>query len=99
MPIYKNRMPMPADTPVWHYTSLHAATSMLSDRQIRLTRVDTFRDPFEGSIPKIQYEGQLPILSSADASDWMAMGVAVHHPGMPHHGTNLPRKRHRDRTP
>jgi hypothetical protein len=97
MPIYRNRMPMAADTPLWHYTSLHAVTSMLRDRPIRLTRVDTFADPFEGSIPKSQCEGQLPIFSSADASDWMAMGVAVHHPGMPQHGASQPRTRHRAR--
>lgn len=64
MPSYKNRIPMDPNTPVWRYTSLDAVIAMLRDRTLRLTRVDTFRDPFEGSVPKQMYDDQVALFSS-----------------------------------
>jgi hypothetical protein len=66
---------------VWHYTNLPALVSMLRDRQLRLTRVDKFTDPFEGSIPKKQYEDQAPIFAAAQAQalDMHVPPVLTHH--------------------
>ena len=48
MPMYKNRVAMEPDTELRHYTTLAALVQILSGRRLRLTRVDTFQDPFEG---------------------------------------------------
>jgi hypothetical protein len=89
MPTYKNRMPMDPNAPVSRYTSLEAVIAMLRDRQLRLTRLDAFREPFEGSVPKQQIDDQIPIFSGAQA---MMMEIAsAHYPGM-----EVPRTRHRD---
>jgi hypothetical protein len=82
MPIYRNRTPMPDNTPVWHYTSLAAAIAMLDDGQIRLTRVDRFSDPFEGSVPKSTMEEQLVLLSGAQATQMQMSQISAHYPGM-----------------
>ena len=60
MPIYKNRPAISGDTPVWRYLSLSAVLATIKTRQLRLTRVDKFHDPFEGSVPKSQIEQQNP---------------------------------------
>lgn len=39
------------DTPVWRYQSLSAVFGTIRTRKLRLTRIDTFQDPFEGSVP------------------------------------------------
>jgi hypothetical protein len=92
MPTYKNRMLMDPNTRVWRYTSLDAVIAMLRDRQLRLTRLDAFRDPFEGSVPKQQIDDQIPIFSGAQAAEMMMTSVAAHYPGM-----EVPRPRYRDR--
>ena len=68
-------------TELRQYTTLHALVHMLRERQLRLTRVDKFRnDPFEGSVPKKQIDDQLPLSSSRN---WVQMiSVAAHYPNM-----------------
>lgn len=63
MPAYKNRPHIDPDTTVWRYMCLDAVVSTLRDRKLRLTRVDTFRDPFEGSVPKQQIDDQVVLFS------------------------------------
>jgi hypothetical protein len=53
---------------------------MLRNRRLRLTRVDTFPDPFEGSVPKRQIDDQLPIFSSRNAA--LMMSVGAYYPSM-----------------
>lgn len=69
MPTYKNRRSMPQGTKVWHYTSLEAVIAMLRDRQMRLTRIDKFCDPFEGSVPKKTIDDQVVIFGGAQARE------------------------------
>jgi hypothetical protein len=64
MPIYKNRPVMAPGTELRRYLTLDALLQTLRSQQLRLTRVDTFPDPFEGSVPKQQIDDQLPIFSS-----------------------------------
>ena len=92
MPIYKNRMVMDLNAPVFRYTSLDAVIAMLRDRKLRLTRLDAFRDPFEGSVPKRQIDDQIPIFGGAYATEMMMTSAAPHYPDM-----NVPRARYRDR--
>jgi hypothetical protein len=89
MPTYKNRVPMDAAIELRRYTTLDALVHILRNRQLRLTRVDKFHDPFEGSVPKRQIDDQLPIFSSRNAAQ--IMGVAAHHPSM-----SMPPHRHLD---
>jgi hypothetical protein len=89
MPIYKNRMVMDLNAPIFRYTSLEATIAMLRDRKLRLTRLDAFRDPFEGSVPKQQIDDQVPIFSSAH--EMMMESVSAHYPGM-----QVRRTHHRD---
>lgn len=64
MPTYKNRIPLDQSTPVWHYTTQSAVVAMLRDRKLRLTRLDAFPDPFEGSVPKQMFDDQVALFSS-----------------------------------
>jgi hypothetical protein len=51
-PVYSNlERPEPRE-PVMRYTSLAALVLMLTKNELPLIRIDRFRDPFEGSIPK-----------------------------------------------
>src|SRR5438876_10825373 len=72
MHTYKNRPPIDSATELRRYTSLNALEHMLRDKQLRLTRVDRFQDPFEASVPKKQMDDQLPIFSSANQMEMMA---------------------------
>jgi len=77
MPEYRNRPLMDPATPVWRYLSLNAVVATVRDRKLRFTRVDTFPDPFEGSVPKQQIDDQLLTFSShyTTRSEWsMAPG-------------------------
>ena len=67
-------------TELRRYTTLCALVHIFRNRQLRLTRVDKFRDPFEGSVPKKQIDDQLPIFSSRNAAQMMS--VAAHYPSM-----------------
>ena len=83
MPIYKNRRPLPDDPHVWHYTSVEAVVAMLTSKQIRLTRIDAFNDPFEGSVPKQEIDNQIPAFSGAQSAEMMMQVIAPQHPAMP----------------
>jgi len=67
-------------TELRRYTTLNALVQIFRNRQLRLTRVDKFLDPFEGSVPKHQIDDQLPIFSSRNTVQMMS--VAAHYPGM-----------------
>ena len=47
---------------VWHYTTLEAVSAILRERKLRLTRVDRFVDPFEGSMTKQDSDDLIPLL-------------------------------------
>jgi hypothetical protein len=55
---------MAPETPIRRHLSLTAVVSTLRDELLRLTRLDTFDDPFEGSVPKKQIDDQVPLFSS-----------------------------------
>jgi hypothetical protein len=73
------------------YTSLRALEAMLRDRQLRLTRIDQFQDPFEGSVPKKTIDDQVAVFSGANFMRMQATQLAAHFPGM-----EPPRFDHRD---
>jgi hypothetical protein len=80
MPAYRNRPLMDPDTPVWRYLSLDALIATVRDRQLRFTRVDTFADPFEGSVPKQQIDDQVALFAGAYQMRMMYGSVAAHYP-------------------
>src|SRR2546425_7788980 len=80
MPMYRNRVPMDPATELRRYTTLDALVQILRNQQLRLSRLDTFQDPFEGSVPKRQIDDQLPLFSSRNA--FQMMSVAAHYPSM-----------------
>jgi hypothetical protein len=82
MPAYKNKPQMPDDTPVWRYLTLSAVIATIKTRKLRLTRVDTFHDPFEGSVPKKEIEAQTIVLIGAASRQAMMNSVAAHYPSM-----------------
>ena len=91
---------MDLNTPVFRYTSLEAVVSIMRDRQLRLTRLDAFRDSFKGSVPKQQIDDQVPIFSGAQNAE---MILAQHYPGYgslttPTNATSRPLARN-DRAP
>ena len=67
---------------MWRYLSLIAVVETIKARQLRLTRVDIFRDPFEGSVPKKHMEDQNIVLMGGQSQQHMMNIVALHHPGM-----------------
>jgi hypothetical protein len=76
-------------TELRRYTTLDALVHIFRNRQLRLTRVDKFHDPFEGSVPKRQIDDQVPIFSKKNAVQMI--GVAAYYPSM-----SLPPKPHLD---
>ena len=64
MPHYKNRVQMDASTELRRYITLDAFEHIFRSGQLRLTRIDKFRDPFEGSVPMKQIHDQTPIFST-----------------------------------
>jgi len=82
MPAYTHRPSKAADTSVWRYMSLSAVFETIKKRQLRLTRVDRFRDSFEGSVPEKQFEEQTLLLIGAASRRAMMNSVAAHYPGM-----------------
>jgi hypothetical protein len=82
MPDYKNRLKLPPDARIWHYTTLRAVTAMLRERRMRLTRLNAFQDPFEGSVPKADVDAQVAVFSGHQAAVMMMEQVSVHYPGM-----------------
>ena len=89
MPTYKNRTPMDVATELRRYSTLDALVHMLKNRQLRLTRVDKFRDPFEGSVTQRQIDDQVCIFSPIH--ERQMMGVAAWYPSM-----SVPPRRHLD---
>ena len=73
---------MAGDTPVWRYLTLSAVIATIKTRQLRLTRVDRFQDPFEGSVPKTQIDEQDLLFISAESRRTMMNSVAAHYPDM-----------------
>jgi len=71
------------------YTTIDALVHIFRNQQLRLTRVDKFLDPFEGSVPTKQIDDQVPIFSSRNADQMMS--VAAHYPGM-----SIPARRNLD---
>ena len=69
---------MSDDTPVWRYLTLSAVLATIKTQQLRLTRVDKFQDPFEGSVPKAQIESQILLLRPT------MVNPAAYYPGMPY---------------
>jgi len=76
-------------TELRRYTTLDALVHTFRNRQLRLTRVDKFHDPFEGSVPKRQVDDQVPIFSNR--KEVQMMGVAGYYPSM-----SMPPQRHLD---
>jgi hypothetical protein len=73
---------MPDNTLVWRYLTLSAVIATIETRRLRLTRVDRFQDPFEGSVPKNQMDDQNVVFSGAASRQAMMTVVAAHYPGM-----------------
>ncbi len=82
MPAYINRPAMDPDTHVWRYMSLPGLIATARTKQLRFTRVDTFQDPFEGSVPQNQIDGQGVIFGGANFFRQMMIQVAHHYPEM-----------------
>jgi hypothetical protein len=76
--MYKNRVAIDPVSELRRYTTLDALVQILGNRQLRLTRVDTFQDPFEGSVPKRQIDDQLLLFSSRN----QVMGRSASYRGM-----------------
>jgi len=73
---------MPDDMPVWRYLSLPAVIDTIERQRLRLTRIDTFRDAFEGSVTKQQMEQQDAVLMNVASRQHMYDAIASHFPGM-----------------
>ena len=56
--------------------TIQAVIAMLRGRQMRLTRLDVFADPFEGSVPKQDIENQNVILGGAHARESVLKSIA-----------------------
>jgi hypothetical protein len=66
---------------VWRYLSLSAVIATIKARRLRLTRVDRFHDPFEGSVPKAQIDQQTVLLIGAESRRTMMNRIIAHHSG------------------
>jgi hypothetical protein len=84
MPAYKNRRPMPGDASVWRYLSLSAVIATIQKRQLRLTRVDKFQDPFEGSVPQQDIDNQELLFRGAASAQAMMNSVSAWYPQARH---------------
>lgn len=67
--------PLPRNTILRRYIGLQGLIAMLETQRLRFTRVDAFRDPFEGSVPKQQMDDQLLLLPRLNVPNdsWNAM--------------------------
>jgi hypothetical protein len=83
MPAYKNRPRMPDDTPLWRHLNLSGVLETIQTRRLRLTRVDRFQDPFEGSVPKQTIEDQNVLFIGAESRRHMLNRIAAHHGDLP----------------
>ena len=80
MPHYKNRVQMDASTKLRRYITLDAFEHIFRSGQLRLTRIDKFRDPFEGSVPMKQIHDQTPIFSTKNLDQLRCL--ASYYPNM-----------------
>jgi hypothetical protein len=92
MPVYKNRPEMSPDEQLCHYSTLEAVVAMISGPKLRLTRLDAFDDPFEGSVPKQTMDDQIPLFAGHQAAAMMKQAVSAHYPS--HY--NMPIKQYFD---
>jgi hypothetical protein len=70
---YKNRHVVEDGIHVIRYMALAQLGRILVDKTLCLTRVDRFKDKFEGSVPKQHYDGQQPLFSGGQSMfslDW-----------------------------
>jgi hypothetical protein len=82
MPTYKNQPSMPGDTHVRRHLTLKAVIDTIKTQKLRLTRIDKFQDPFEGSVPKQTLEDQNLLLIGAESRRAMMNSVAAWYSGM-----------------
>ncbi|MCX2865249.1 hypothetical protein OOZ63_25815 [Paucibacter sp. PLA-PC-4] len=54
MHYFRDQSALPDDTRLWRYMGLQGLTAMLTSNTLRLTRLDGFDDPFEGTLPHSQ---------------------------------------------
>src|SRR5580658_4122886 len=69
-------------TPLCRYVHLIELEHLLADHQLRLTRIDQFPDPFEGSVPQASIDALVPIIGGGQMTRTMMECVAAHYPGM-----------------
>jgi len=84
MATYPDRPDLDPATPLWRYISLGHLERTLRDGVLSLTRVDHFKDPFEGSVPAKQIDDQWVIFRGSQVTQMMMESIAAHHPGMAH---------------
>jgi hypothetical protein len=82
VPEYKNRPSKSGDTPVWRYLGLSAVIATIKTQQLRLTRVDKFQDPFQGSVPKAVMDEQTLLLIGAESQRATNRIMQNHYSGM-----------------
>jgi hypothetical protein len=90
MPAYKNRPEMPGDTPVLRYIGLKGLAATVTERRLRFTRVDKYKDPFEGSVPQAEVDHVTPALIGAASRQHMMMQIKPHFPEMEPYRTEDP---------
>jgi hypothetical protein len=69
MPLYKHRPDVLPGEPVRRYYTFEGAIATLKSGALRLTRIDTFDDPFEGSVPTPQHNNQV-IFAGSEQARW-----------------------------
>jgi hypothetical protein len=57
------------DASIWRYMDFTKLVAMLDAKALYLARVDTFRDPFEGSIPDATAQDRAELIASMDISE------------------------------
>jgi hypothetical protein len=78
---YKKDLVTP-DTKVWRYFGLRSLLATAKEQKLRFSRVDTFDDPFEGSVPEIQNKNIVPLFIAAGCHQAMMFQVSHHFEGM-----------------
>jgi hypothetical protein len=71
---------MDPGTELRRYMHLGELEDTLRNKRLRLTRVDQFRDPFEGSVPKQQIDDQVAIFGGAHFMRMSVEAALVHYP-------------------
>ena len=63
---YPNALEIDGAEPLWRYVSLEALLATVSTKSLRMTRLDAFNDPYEGSVPLADLERQAKQLRGGD---------------------------------